>query len=84
MKLQSGDIVRITGEHKTGKVRGVISDQHAIMLEKAVGGYRLWNLDEVELVRRAELSRNARREVSTETRAKLKARWSKAKKPRYS
>ena len=85
MKFQRGDIVKVKDERKTGTVRAILPDQHGVLLEEEVGGYRLWNLDEVELVQRPL---NRRREVSDEASAKSKAkaieRWSKAQKKKAS
>ena len=52
MKLKPGDTVRVIGERGTAKVRAILSSMHGVLLEKAIGGFRNWNLDELRLVKR--------------------------------
>ncbi len=51
-KLKPGDIVRVVGERGTAKVRSILMGMHGALLEKQIGGFRRWNLDELRLVKR--------------------------------
>jgi hypothetical protein len=48
-KLKPGDIVRVPG---TAKIRAILTSMHGALLEKRIGGFRNWNLDELRLVKR--------------------------------
>ena len=52
MKLKPGDTVRVVGERGTAKVRSILMGMHGALLEKQIGGFRRWNLDELRLVKR--------------------------------
>jgi hypothetical protein len=49
---KEGDTVRIVGERGTAKIRGVLHSMHGVLLDRAIGGFRRWNLDELKLVKR--------------------------------
>lgn len=53
MKLKPGDIVRVPGERGTAPIRSIRTDVNGALLEKEIGGFRNWNLDELRLVKRA-------------------------------
>jgi hypothetical protein len=76
MKLKPGDTVRVEGEQGTAKVRAILDSMHGALLEKQIGGFRRWNLDDLRLVKRG----NGRKTMSEEHRASLKAAWRKTKK----
>ena len=52
MKLKVGDTVRVVGEQGTAKIRAILTDMHGALLEKQIGGFRRWNLDELRLIKR--------------------------------
>ena len=52
MKLKPGDTVRVVGERGTAKIRAILKDVHGALLEKQIGGFRNWNLDDLRLVKR--------------------------------
>jgi hypothetical protein len=52
MKLKPGDTVRVVGERGTAKIRAILTDMHGALLEKQIGGFRRWNLDELRLIKR--------------------------------
>jgi hypothetical protein len=54
MRLKPGDTVRVTGERGTAKIRAILKDMHGALLEKKIGRFRNWNLDELRLVERAK------------------------------
>ena len=55
MKLKPGDTVRVVGERGIAKIRSIqVGGRHAALLEKAIGGFRNWNLDELRLVKRSK------------------------------
>lgn len=54
MKLKSGDTVRVIGSRGTAKIRSILTAMHGALLEKAIGGFRRWNLDELRLVKRGK------------------------------
>ena len=58
MKLKPGDTVRVVGSQGTAKVRAILSSVHGALLEKKIGHFRLWNLDELRLVRRGKVKRS--------------------------
>ena len=49
-KLEPGDVVRVVGSKGTAKIRSI--RMHGVLLEKNIGGHRLWNLDDLRLVKR--------------------------------
>jgi hypothetical protein len=51
-KLKPGDTVRVVGERGTAKLRSILVGVHGALLEKQIGGFRRWNLDELRLVKR--------------------------------
>ena len=83
MKPQPGDVIKIKGEGKTGTVRSVVTDVHGVLLEQSVGGYRLWNLNEVRFLKHAKANG---RVVTEAIRARLiesaRKRWGRKKKLR--
>ncbi len=52
--LNPGDTVRVVGERGTAKIRSILTAMHGALLEKQIGGFRRWNLDELRLVNRAK------------------------------
>jgi hypothetical protein len=52
VKLKPGDTVRVIGERGTSKVWAILTSMHGALLEKQIGGFRNWNLDELRLVKR--------------------------------
>jgi hypothetical protein len=51
-KLKPGDTVRVVGERGTARIRAVLTRVNGALLEKQIGGFRNWNLDELRLVKR--------------------------------
>jgi hypothetical protein len=56
VKLKPGDMVRVVGSRDTAKIRAILSSMHGALLEKAIDGFRRWNLDELGLVKRKKNS----------------------------
>ena len=56
-KLKPGDTVRVIGERGTSKVRAILTSMSGALLEKQIGGFRNWNLDELRLVKRESKQR---------------------------
>jgi len=54
LKLKPGDVVRVVGSRGTAKVRAILTSMHGALLEKQIDGFRLWNLDELRLVKRSK------------------------------
>jgi hypothetical protein len=52
LKLKPGDTVRVIGSRGTAKIRAILTSMHGALLEKQIGGFRCWNLDELRLVKR--------------------------------
>lgn len=52
MKPKPGDTVRVVGSRGTAKVRAILTSVHGALLEKKIDHFRLWNLDELRLVKR--------------------------------
>jgi hypothetical protein len=52
LKLKAGDTVRVVGARGTAKIRSILESMHGALLEKQIDGFRLWNLDELRLVKR--------------------------------
>jgi hypothetical protein len=52
--LKPGDTVRVVGSTGTAKIRAILASVHGALLEKQIGGFRNWNLDELRLVKRAK------------------------------
>lgn len=52
IKLKPGETVRAIGERGTAKIRSIMTSRHAALLEKQIGGFRNWTLDELRLVKR--------------------------------
>jgi hypothetical protein len=52
MKLKPGDTVRVVGSRGTAKIRAILTDVHGALLKTQIDGHRLWNLDELRLVKR--------------------------------
>lgn len=77
-RFKPGDTVRVIGERGTAKIRSLLSAINGALLETEIGGFRNWNLDELQLVKRAN-GDSKQRQVSDETRAKLKDFWRKKK-----
>ncbi len=50
--LKPGDVVRVVGSQGTAKIRSILTSVHGAMLDKKTDGFRLWNLDELRLVKR--------------------------------
>jgi hypothetical protein len=63
MKLKPGDTVRLVGEHGTAKVRAILTSMHGALLEKEIGGFRNWNLDELRLVKREKHTTSKRNKI---------------------
>ena len=54
-KLRPGDTVRVIGSRDAAKIRSILNpSMHGAMLDKKVDGFRLWNLDELRLVKRGK------------------------------
>jgi len=54
-KLRPGDTVRVIGSRGAAKIRSILTpSMHGAMLDKKVDGFRLWNLDELRLVKRGK------------------------------
>ena len=51
-KLKPGDTVRVVGSRGTAKIRAILTSMHGALLDKQIGGFRRWNLDELRLVKR--------------------------------
>jgi hypothetical protein len=49
-KLKPGDIVRVVGERGTAKIHSILTSMHGVLLEKRIGDFRSWNIDELRLV----------------------------------
>lgn len=47
-KVKPGDTVRVVGERGTAKILSIQTSMHSALLEKQIGGFRRWNLDELE------------------------------------
>jgi len=54
LPLEPGDTVRVIGSRGTAKIRAILTDVHGALLKKQVDGFRLWNLDELRLVKRSK------------------------------
>jgi hypothetical protein len=54
MKLKPGDTVRVIGSQGTAKVRTILTGVHGALLEKRIGRFRVWNLDDLRLVKRGK------------------------------
>ncbi len=52
LKLKPGDTVRVVGSRNTAKIRAILTDVHGALLKTQIDGFRLWNLDELRLVKR--------------------------------
>jgi hypothetical protein len=52
--LQPGDTVRVIGLRGTAKVRAILTNVHGALLDKRIGRFRVWNLDELRLVKRGK------------------------------
>jgi hypothetical protein len=52
LKMKPGDTVRVIGERGTANIRAILTSMHGALLEKQIGGFRRWNLDELRLVKR--------------------------------
>ena len=75
--LKPGDTVRVVGERGTAKIRSILTTVgNAVLLEKAIGGFRNWNIGEIRLVKRVQ---STIRPLSDAHRAKLTANWRRTK-----
>jgi len=54
LKLKPGDTVRVVGSRSTAKVRAILNSVHGVLLEKKIDRFRVWNLDELRLVKRTK------------------------------
>jgi hypothetical protein len=54
LKLKPGDTVRVVGSRGTATIRAILTGMHGALLEKQIGGFRRWNLDELRLVKRSK------------------------------
>ena len=54
LKLNPGDTVRVVGSTGTAKIRAILTHVHGALLDKQIGGFRSWNLDELLLVKRGK------------------------------
>ena len=52
LKLKPRDTVGVAGSQGTAKVRAILTDVHGVLLKTQINGFRLWNLDELRLVKR--------------------------------
>ncbi len=52
MKLKPGDTVRVVGSRGTATIRAILTDVHGVLLKTQIDGHRIWNLDELRLVKR--------------------------------
>jgi hypothetical protein len=52
--LKPSDVVRVVGSNTTAKIRAILTSVHGAMFAKKVDGFRLWNLDELRLVKRGK------------------------------
>jgi hypothetical protein len=57
MKFKPGDTVRVVGSRGTAKIRAILTSMHGALLEKKIDRFRLWNLDELRLVRSSKKKR---------------------------
>ena len=55
MKLKPGDTVRVVGSRGTAQIRAILTGVHGALLEKRIGRFRVWNLDELRLVKRSKV-----------------------------
>ncbi len=55
VNLKPGDTVKVVGARGTAKVRSILTSMHGALLEKQIGGFRRWNLDELRLVKRGKV-----------------------------
>jgi hypothetical protein len=53
LKLKPGDTVQVVGSRGTAKIRAILTDVHGALLKTQIDGHRLWNLDELRLVKRS-------------------------------
>ena len=54
MTFKPGDTVRVIGSRGTAKIRAILTSVHGALLEKRIGRFRVWNLDELRLVKRSK------------------------------
>jgi hypothetical protein len=54
LKLNPGDTVRVIGSPGTAKIRAILTAVHGALLKTHIDGFRLWNLDELRLVKRGK------------------------------
>ena len=54
LKLKPGDTVRVVGSRDMAKIRAILTHVHGALLDKQIGGFRSWNLDELRLVKRGK------------------------------
>jgi hypothetical protein len=57
LELKPGDTVRVVGSRGTAKIRAILTAMHGALLEKQIDGFRCWNLDELQLVKRSKAKR---------------------------
>jgi len=62
VKLKPSDTVRVVGSRGSAKIRSILTSMHGALLEKQIGGFRRWNLDELRLVKRSE-KKGPRRDI---------------------
>ena len=61
LKLNPGDTVRVIGSRGTAKIRAILTDVHGALLKTQIDGFRLWNLDELRLVKRGKVKMGRRK-----------------------
>ena len=67
--FKPGDTVRVVGERSTSRIRAILTAVNGALLETAIGGFRIWSLDELVFVKRSKTGYK----MSEEARAKIKA-----------
>ena len=75
IKLKPGDTVSVIDEPGTAKIQAILAAMNGALLETHIAGARVWNLDELRLVKRGDVKRS---DVSDETREKLRSHWRKS------
>jgi hypothetical protein len=50
-QLKPGDTIRIVGERGTAKIRAILTSMNGALLEKQIGGFRNWNLEDLSNMR---------------------------------
>lgn len=62
-RIREGSLVRLRGRKTTARVRAMLTDiQGGVLLDGYLGGFRYWNVLDLEVVPRKE-RKNARRKA---------------------